>query len=93
MVQRTFWFFASVFIFILASNWVGLFPGVGTIGWGHQTAQGFQLEQPFFRGANADFNLTLAMALVFFGCWIAWAYGRAPGMLREMFAPKGDARA
>ena len=38
LVERTFWFFATVFIFILAANWVGLIPGVGTIGWGHQTA-------------------------------------------------------
>ena len=29
LVGRTFWFFASVFIFILAANWVGLIPGVG----------------------------------------------------------------
>ena len=36
LVERTFWFFASVFIFILSANWVGLIPGVGTIGWGHQ---------------------------------------------------------
>ena len=37
LVERTFWFFATIFIFILAANWVGLIPGVGTIGWGHQT--------------------------------------------------------
>ena len=37
LVERTFWFFATVFIFILAANWFGLLPGVGTIGWGHQT--------------------------------------------------------
>ena len=35
LVERTFWFFGTVFIFILAANWIGLFPGVGTIGWGH----------------------------------------------------------
>ena len=92
LAKRTFWFFASVFIFILASNWVGLIPGVGSIGWGHQTAEGFQLEEPFFRGANADVNLTLAMALLFFGCWIMWglrALGPM-GFLKEMFAPKGS---
>ena len=38
LVKRTFWFFATIFIFILAANWVGLIPGVGTIGWGHHTA-------------------------------------------------------
>ena len=37
LVKRTFWFFATVFIFILAANWIGLLPGVGTIGWGHRT--------------------------------------------------------
>ena len=70
LVGRTFWFFASVFIFILSANWVGLIPGVGTIGWGHRTSYGFKVDAPFFRGANADVNLTLAMALVFFVCWI-----------------------
>jgi F-type H+-transporting ATPase subunit a len=68
LVQRTFWFFASIFIFILAANWAGLLPGIGTIGWGHQTAKGFRIDQPLFRGANADLNMTLAMALVFFAC-------------------------
>src|SRR5712691_1172764 len=51
----------------------GLIPGAGTIGWGHQGSHGFRIDQPFFRGANADVNLTLAMALVFFACWIVWA--------------------
>ncbi len=48
LVKRTFWFFATVFIFILSANWVGLIPGVGTIGWGHQTPDGFMVDQPFF---------------------------------------------
>jgi F-type H+-transporting ATPase subunit a len=93
LVQRTFWFFATIFIFILAANWISLFPGVGTIGWGHRTAHGFEIDQPFFRGANADLNLTLAMALVFFGCWVVWAVREVGlrGMLRELFAPKGEA--
>ena len=92
LARRTFWFFATIFIFILAANWFGLIPGVGTLGWGHQTAHGFKVEQPLLRGANADVNLTLAMALIFFGCWIVWALqeigGR--GFLKELFAPKGD---
>jgi F-type H+-transporting ATPase subunit a len=92
LAKQTFWFFASVFIFILAANWVGLIPGVGSMGWGHYTAEGFQLEEPLFRGANADVNLTLAMALTFFACWIVWglrALGPT-GFLKEMFAPKGS---
>jgi F-type H+-transporting ATPase subunit a len=92
LTRRTFWFFATIFIFILAANWVGLFPGAGTIGWGHATAHGFDVERPLLRGANADLNMTLAMALVFFACWIVWALREVGpgGVLRELFAPKGE---
>ena len=92
LVKRTFWFLATVFIFILSANWVGLIPGAGTIGWGHQTPNGFVVDQPFFRGANADLNLTFAMALVFFACWIIWALEEVGpvGFLKELFAPKGE---
>jgi F-type H+-transporting ATPase subunit a len=92
LVKRTFWFLATIFIFILSANWIGLIPGVGTIGWGHQTANGFEIEQPLFRGANADLNLTFAMALIFFACWIFWALQEVGpiGFLKELFAPKGE---
>lgn len=92
LVKRTFWFFATVFIFILATNWVGLIPGVGTIGWGYPSAADFKIDQPLLRGANADLNLTLAMAVVFFACWIVWALRETgfSGVLRELFAPKGE---
>ena len=92
LVKRTFWFFASVFIFILFANWLGLIPGLGTIGWGEQTKHGFVITQPLFRGANADLNMTLAMALVFFACWLFWAIREVGpvGFLLHLFAPKGD---
>ena len=54
LAKKTFWFFATIFIFILAGNWLGLIPGVGSIGWGHETAHGFVIDQPLLRGANAD---------------------------------------
>jgi F-type H+-transporting ATPase subunit a len=92
LVKRTFWFFATIFIFILSANWLGLIPGVGTIGWGHATSHGFKIDQPLLRGANADVNMTLAMALVFFACWLFWAFREIGplGVLKELFAPKGD---
>ncbi|HTL54390.1 MAG TPA: F0F1 ATP synthase subunit A [Candidatus Limnocylindrales bacterium] len=92
LVQRTFWFFASVFIFILFANWAGLIPGVGSIGWKAQFADGHTEWQPLFRGANADLNLTLGMALVFFACWIYWALKEIGpvGFAKELFAPKGE---
>jgi F-type H+-transporting ATPase subunit a len=92
LVRKTFWFFGTVFIFILAANWFGLIPGVGTIGWGRQTEHGFVIDQPLLRGANADLNLTLAMSLVFFGCWIVWALQEvgARGVVKELFGAKGE---
>jgi F-type H+-transporting ATPase subunit a len=92
LAQKTFWFFATIFIFVLSANWFGLIPGVGSLGWGHQTAHGFRIDQPLFRGANADVNMTLAMALIFFGSWLVWAFQEVGwrGFLRELFAPKGE---
>jgi F-type H+-transporting ATPase subunit a len=92
LLDRTFWFFATIFIFILAANWVSLIPGVGTIGWGHQTDHGFRVEEPLLRGANADLNLTLAMALIFFVLWIVWALQEVGvrGVVKELFGAKGE---
>jgi F-type H+-transporting ATPase subunit a len=93
LVLKTFWFFASVFIFILFANWMGLIPGIGTIGWGVRQGNEFHITDPLLRGANADLNMTLAMAMVFFACWIIWALqSNGPiGFLKHLFAPKGDA--
>ena len=43
-------------------------------------------------GANADVNMTRAMALVFFGCWIVWSLRAtgARGFVTELFGPKGE---
>jgi len=93
LVKKTFWFFATIFIFILFCNWCGLIPGVGTVGWGARDAAGhFHLSHPFFRGANADLNMTFAMALIFFACWIIWALqsNGVGGFLAHIFAPKGQ---
>ena len=91
--KRTFWFFATIFIFILFSNWFGLIPGVGTYWLGtSNTPNGFQVDRPLLRGVNADLNMTFAMALVFFACWIYWALqSNGPiGFLKHLFAPKGE---
>jgi F-type H+-transporting ATPase subunit a len=96
LVKRTFWFFATVFIFILFTNWFGLIPGVGTIGWGHPDASGglHHIETPLLRGANADLNMTFAMALLFFACWTLWAIqvNGPVGFLLHLFGPKGNTK-
>ncbi|MBA4148429.1 MAG: F0F1 ATP synthase subunit A [Verrucomicrobia bacterium] len=94
LVNKTFWFFASIFIFILFANWFGLIPGVGTVGWGVTDAAGhFHITEPLLRGSNADLNMTLAMAMVFFACWTYWALqANGPGgFIMHLFGPKGDA--
>jgi F-type H+-transporting ATPase subunit a len=94
LVNKTFWFFATIFIFILFANWFGLIPGVGTVGWGVKDASGhLHITQPLLRGANADLNMTLAMAMVFFVCWTIWALqANGPGgFIMHLFGPKGDA--
>ncbi len=96
LVKKTFWFFATVFIFILFTNWFGLIPGVGTVGWGHQAPQGglFEITHPLLRGANADLNMTVAMSAIFFACWIVWAIqsNGIGGFILHLFGPKGDTK-
>jgi len=94
LVSKTFWFFATIFIFILFVNWFGLVPGVGTIGWGHydSTTGVFHVDRPLLRGGNADLNMTTAMAVIFFLLWIVWAIqaNGVGGFLRHLFGPKGE---
>ncbi len=61
LVQKTFWFFATLFIFILFVNWFGLIPGVGTIGWGYHdpTTGFFHVDRPLLRGGNAEWHWRL----------------------------------
>lgn len=95
LVQRTFWFFGTIFILILFANWAGLVPGVGTIG--RYDPSGFGGDpndtfRPFLRGANADLNLTAAMSLLFAVLWFYWAITEVgfKNFLSHIFAPKGD---
>ena len=57
--RKIFPLIATLFIFILAANWIGLFPGFGSI---------YVLENdrhvPLLRAATSDMNTTGAMALI-----------------------------
>jgi F-type H+-transporting ATPase subunit a len=93
LVRKGFWFYATIFIFILFVNWVGLIPGIGTIGWGHYDGSGnFHVDRPLFRGGNADLNMTTAMSAIFFVMWFIWAIqaNGFGGFLKELFGPKGE---
>ena len=54
---------ATIFLFILLNNWIGVLPGTGSIGF-HESIDGHDMFVPFFRSANADLNTTLALALI-----------------------------
>jgi F-type H+-transporting ATPase subunit a len=94
LIKKTFWFFATIFIFIFFTNWFGLLPGVGTIGWGHATADGFEVTRPWLRGGNADLNMTSAMSLIFMVLWLIWALqsNGIVGFVLHIFGPKGDSQ-
>jgi F-type H+-transporting ATPase subunit a len=91
LTHRTFWFFGTIFFFILVNNYLGLIPGVGTVGFnlihdGHKV--GFL---PWLRGGNADINMTAAMAFTFALLWFYWALteNSVKGFFAHIFAPKG----
>jgi len=60
----------TFFVFILIQNWMGLLPGVGTMGWGHDVEGHFEITRPLIRPHNSDFNGTIALALISFGAWL-----------------------
>lgn len=83
----------TFFIFILFHNWMGLLPGVGTLGNGVVDESGhFHLTQPWIRPHNADFNGTIALALISFGAWaiIVFKYVGPRMILWDLFGNKAD---
>ncbi len=77
----------TLFLLVLIANWVGLLPGVGTIGVNYVDAEGHEAVHPIIRPASADLNFTLALALIAFVSFITWGI-RANGIggyLKETF--------
>lgn len=50
---------ATIFLFVLFSNWLGLLPGVGSI-----VLRGAHETTPLLRAPSADLNFTLALAII-----------------------------
>lgn len=82
---------ATLFLFILVSNWFGLLPGVGTIGWGEGSVWATEVEKPLLRPVTADLNATLGMTLIVFVVWIYLTVRETGvwGFLVHTFGPKG----
>lgn len=96
LAKRTFWFFGTLFIMILFANWMGLIPGVGTVGFFNSGpgADPNDTFTPLLRGANADLNMTSAMAVTFALLWFYWAITETSvkDFFAHIFAPKGKFR-
>lgn len=58
--ERYFPLIATVFLFILASNWLGLLPGVGSFIVAHEGAS----ATPLLRSPASDLNFTIALAII-----------------------------
>lgn len=72
LAKRFFPLVMTIFLFILAINWVGLLPGVDSIGL-HTEVESHevhgQMEEkfvPFFHPAATDLNITIAFAIIAF---------------------------
>ncbi len=59
--KRFFPFVATLFLFILTMNWMGLLPVFGTIG---LREGGDSTLTPLLRAGTADLNMTLALAII-----------------------------
>ena len=99
MIARTLSLLATFFIFILAANWFGLLPGVGSVGWGEpgEKLGAFHslphVATPLLRPTTADLNMTLAMALVFMCFWLYWTLTEMglKNFVVHLFGVKGGA--
>ena len=80
---------ATIFIFVLVANWMGIVPGVGTIGTYVQEG-GEKVLVPFVRAAAADLNFTLGLAIVAFitFVWFGIKVQGAGGYLKEVLLPE-----
>lgn len=79
----------TLFIYILVSNWFGLIPGVGTIGFDINSHG--EVHTPLLRPPTADLNGTLALAVSAFLVWFYLTIKEVGvwGFILHTFGPKG----
>ncbi|MCB1228317.1 MAG: F0F1 ATP synthase subunit A [Verrucomicrobiales bacterium] len=93
VAPKAFPLLATLFVFILVSNYFGLLPGVGTIGFGH--GNGFlsleHVDRPLLRPATADLNMTLGLAACAMILWLVITIREVGvwGFVVHTFGPKG----
>lgn len=61
--ERYFPLIATIFTLVLMCNWMGVLPGVGSIGM-YEVKEGHSILVPLLRSANSDLNFTLGLAIL-----------------------------
>lgn len=82
LAKKYFWYFATVFLLILVSNYMGLLPGVGEV---------LYDGKPLLRGANADLNTTIFLGFFYALLWFFWVMKEQGPIhfIQHTFGPKG----
>ena len=63
VAEKYFPIVGTIFLFILTSNWLGILPGIGSVGF-FEHLGGETKFVPLFRSAASDLNMTLALATI-----------------------------
>ncbi|OGZ96018.1 MAG: ATP synthase F0 subunit A [Candidatus Sungbacteria bacterium RIFCSPLOWO2_02_FULL_51_17] len=61
--EKYFPLIATIFLLVLCSNWLGIFPGFGSLGFWEEH-EGRRMFVPLFRSAASDLNFTLALGII-----------------------------
>lgn len=77
---------STIFLFVVISNWFGLLPGVGSIGFWEEH-NGHTILVPLFRSVYSDVNMTMAIAAisVFMATFFGFKNLGAGGYLGKFF--------
>ncbi|MBI2064807.1 MAG: F0F1 ATP synthase subunit A [Candidatus Yanofskybacteria bacterium] len=65
--ERYFPIVATIFLFVMLSNWMGLLPGTGSLGLTHEIYKHGETEHvliPLLRAPTSDLNFTIALAII-----------------------------
>ena len=65
--ERYFPVIATIFLFVMLSNWLGLLPGTGSLGLTHEIYHHGEYRTvliPLFRAPASDLNFTIALAII-----------------------------
>jgi F-type H+-transporting ATPase subunit a len=90
LVAKGFWFFATIFIFILFVNWFGLIPELELLAGVITTLRKFPRRSAVAARWQRGLNMTTAMSAIFFVMWFVWAIqaNGVGGFLKHLFGRK-----